>query len=42
MNHLAPLLRGLVFIMGGRRMVILGLGVVFGLEVLGLVPCRPP
>src|SRR4051794_37199923 len=41
MIDLAPLLGSLVVVIGGGRMVILGLGVAFGLEALGLVPGRP-
>ncbi|KAK0626984.1 hypothetical protein B0T14DRAFT_124053 [Immersiella caudata] len=41
MIHLAPLLGGLVLVISRRRLVILGLGVAFGLGVLGLVPGRP-
>jgi len=41
MIHLAPLLGGLVLVIGGGRLVILGLGVALGIGVLGLVPGRP-
>ena len=37
MINFAPLLGGLVVVIGSRRMVILGLGVAFGLDVLSLV-----
>lgn len=44
MIDLAPLLGVLVgAVLGGRRMVIFGPGVVaFGLDVLGFIPGRPP